>query len=113
MPTCVIFLFFFPVAQNTRSPGSRSLILTSVPTLLCASELRGRLILAALNEFISKPEQSIPDRVVPPYLYGVPMYVRAEVITFSIFVSRTLAFLLAAQDTKKSMMTTVNRKKRI
>src|SRR5690606_6194725 len=102
IPTCVIFRFLFPVAKKTRSPGARSFILTSEPTLLCCSELRGRLMSIDRNEFINKPEQSIPALVVPPYRYGVPIYVRAEEITFSTAASRTLAFLLAAQESIRS-----------
>jgi hypothetical protein len=52
---------------------------------------------------MSKPEQSIPERVVPPYLYGVPIKVRAVEITLSTLTSLTLPFFEEAQETRKSV----------
>ena len=91
-------LFFSPVAKN-QVAGCSSSSLTSLPTLLCA-DVRGNVMLMGLKRIQNKPEQSIPDRVVPPYLYGVPTNVRAVDITFRLFCPACVRFCLM-HDTRK------------
>src|SRR5690606_18295392 len=67
MPAWVTFLRLLPVAKKTTSPFSRLFTETFFPILLCASVVLGMVIPPLLKEWNTSAEQSIPDRVVPPY----------------------------------------------
>jgi len=65
---------FLAREKKTKSPALRLLKDTEVPTWYWSRATLGRLILFFAKTYCTKPEQSNPDGVVPPYTYLTPIY---------------------------------------
>ena len=61
--------------KNTRSPAAIDRKGTKAPVLHSLPVLWGRRMPhASRNNRATRPEQSMPDLLIPPYLYGTPTY---------------------------------------
>jgi hypothetical protein len=103
-PAWVTLPCFFRVLKKTKSPGFNSSMVTLLPSLLCSVDVLGMYTSMTSKLRISSPEQSIPKTVEPPYLYGVPMYDLALVMTISVFSSRDTRVLEHEVNVSKRKM---------